>query len=158
MCNCYTLWYFVLFLKYKMYTILKHWNLWRVNNYEIYKFIDRGSIPSWCKVRSRRKMASTDWLAHIKPARLSSHCRVCSNTAAQRSSIAEHYSVSVIKHGSFREIILFVDWVPKCDLMWKYQALHVLLPPVYVVRREGNVFTGVCLSTGGYPLVLLWRI
>ena len=24
-----------------------------------------------------------------------------------------------------------------------------LLPPAYVVRREGTVFTGVCLSTGG---------
>ena len=29
-----------------------------------------------------------------------------------------------------------------------------LLPPAYIVRREGTVFTGVCLSTGGgsgYP-------
>ena len=26
-----------------------------------------------------------------------------------------------------------------------------LLPPAYVVRREGTVFTGVCLSTGGVP-------
>ena len=25
----------------------------------------------------------------------------------------------------------------------------VSLPPAYVVRREGTVFTGVCLSTGG---------
>ena len=25
----------------------------------------------------------------------------------------------------------------------------VFLPPAYVVRREGTVFTGVCLSTGG---------
>ena len=27
--------------------------------------------------------------------------------------------------------------------------LSCLLPPAYVVRREGTVFTGVCLSTGG---------
>ena len=25
----------------------------------------------------------------------------------------------------------------------------LFLPPAYVVRRKGNLFTGVCLSTGG---------
>ena len=29
------------------------------------------------------------------------------------------------------------------------QIVYGLLPPAYVVRREGTVFTGVCLSTGG---------
>ena len=29
------------------------------------------------------------------------------------------------------------------------KTLNILLPPAYVVRREGTVFTGVCLSTGG---------
>ena len=29
------------------------------------------------------------------------------------------------------------------------RKLYNLLPPAYVVRREGTVFTGVCLSTGG---------
>ena len=28
------------------------------------------------------------------------------------------------------------------------------LPPAYVVQWEGNVMTGVCLSTGGGPQVL----
>ena len=28
-------------------------------------------------------------------------------------------------------------------------GFNLLLPPAYVVRREGTVFTGVCLSTGG---------
>ena len=27
--------------------------------------------------------------------------------------------------------------------------MNIFLPPAYVVRREGTVFTGVCLSTGG---------
>ena len=34
---------------------------------------------------------------------------------------------------------------------------QLYLPPAYVVRREGTVFTGVCLSTGGgypYPIML----
>ena len=29
------------------------------------------------------------------------------------------------------------------------RPVNNLLPPAYVVRREGTVFTGVCLSTGG---------
>ena len=32
---------------------------------------------------------------------------------------------------------------------WPYTFVWLLLPPAYVVRREGTVFTGVCLSTGG---------
>ena len=32
---------------------------------------------------------------------------------------------------------------------YKYQYTPALLPPAYVVRREGTVFTGVCLSTPG---------
>ena len=28
-------------------------------------------------------------------------------------------------------------------------SFSFFLPPAYVVRREGTVFTGVCLSTGG---------
>ena len=32
------------------------------------------------------------------------------------------------------------------------QSQKPFLPPAYVVRREGTVFTGVCLFTGGVPL------
>ena len=32
----------------------------------------------------------------------------------------------------------------------------LLLPPAYVVRREGTVFTGVCLSTGGGRGTQVW--
>ena len=38
--------------------------------------------------------------------------------------------------------------------MTDHQQPNELLPPAYVVRREGTVFTGMCLSRGrrGYPL------
>ena len=35
-----------------------------------------------------------------------------------------------------------------------FSSLGLLLPPAHLVQREGNIFSGVSLSTGGSPLVL----
>ena len=39
--------------------------------------------------------------------------------------------------------------LPLHHVVNRYRTLISLLPPAYVGRREGTVFTGVCLSTGG---------
>ena len=43
-----------------------------------------------------------------------------------------------------------------CSAASFYFKSFTLLPPVYIVRQEGTVFTGVCLSTGGVSQ-LTWR-
>ena len=49
-------------------------------------------------------------------------------------------------HVDLASISIFWRCVCVCNA---FLLTLVLLPPAYVVRREGTVFTGVCLSTGG---------
>ena len=49
---------------------------------------------------------------------------------------------------NYTDLFWALNW--SCPGKWTQNSLtYMFLPPAYVVRREGTVFTGVCLSTGG---------
>ena len=67
--------------------------------------------------------------------------------------------IATTHHSKISSTTLFLSFSLTAYKYKKYEILLIwlwcLLPPAYVVRREGTVFTGVCLSTGGgggYPV------